>query len=517
MIKFSQIIKSSSFLLLLLNFFPVLLFAQGKAHNFLIGYDTALFDTNVTSTKAWLHFDQNNFTITPDSFQIAFLSAQGNISDANGNLLLVSNGCWIMNAAGDTMMNGSGLNPGSYTNNWCTSFAGIPYPHSNIILPWPGDTSIYILFHQTGNYSINNSSSSELYYSIVDMTLDNGMGGVIQKNIIAIQDTLNPGMAATKHANGRDWWVIVLKENTDSIYKILVTPQGISSVTTQSLGFTPHTLYNGQPQFSPDGKKFAYRWYVGTWGNVDNWVRLFDFDRCTGNFSNGISIDFWEANPGLGLSFSPSSQYLYVSTLDKIFQINTDTTNVPASLQTVAINDGYCFPYSFTCTDFWVMYLAANGKIYISSGSSVVDLHYINNPNGAGTAGDVQQHALHLPCYSVRGNVYHPNYYLGCDTTLGCSPCYYIPNVTENGGHDFKFNIYPNPSSGNFNIIYLLPQNKEGKLEVFDINGRIVFSYKLPQWSTLQQFNLPQLSQGIYAVKISSYGYNATKKIIITK
>jgi hypothetical protein len=517
MIKLLFNIKSSSLLLLLLIIFSVSAFSQGHNHNFLLGYSTGT-DINVVSTRAWLQFDQNNFSIVPDSFQIAFLSAQGNISDANGNLLLVSNGCWIMNSAGDTMMNGSGLNPGAYTNTWCNTIGAIPYPHSNIILPWPGDTSLYILFHQTGNYNINNSSSSELYYSIIDMTLDNGMGGVIQKNIIAFQDTLNPGMAATKHANGRDWWVIVLKENTDSIYKILVTPQGISSVTTQSLGFPPHTLYNGQPQFSPDGKKFAYRWYSGQWGAVDNWVRLFDFDRCSGMFSNGVSIDFFEINPGLGLSFSPNSKYLYVSTLDKIFQINTDTSDVQASLQTIAINDGYYSPQPPFQTDFWVMYLAANSKIYISSGNGVIDLHYINYPDSGGVACDVQQHAFHLPCYSGRGNVYHPNYYLGCDTTLGCTPCYYIPNVTENGGHDFKFIIYPNPSSGNFNIIYLLPQNKEGKLEVFDMIGKVVYKMKLPQWSTLQSISLPSyISNGLYNCVITSNNDRSNKKIAIFK
>ena len=75
--------------------------------------------------------------------------------------------------------------------------------------------------------------------------------------------------------------------------------------------------------------------------------------------------------------------------------------------------------------------------------------------------------------------------------------------------------IFPNPNNGNFKIMYLLPQNKAGKLEIFDINGRAVYSQNLPQWSTLQFISLPKLSNGIYAIKINSDNFSVTKKLII--
>jgi hypothetical protein len=89
-------------------------------------------------------------------------------------------------------------------------------------------------------------------------------------------------------------------------------------------------------------------------------------------------------------------------------------------------------------TNFWFMYLAANGKIYISSGNGVVDYHYISYPDSAGMACDVHLHDLHLPCYSFRGNVYHPNYYLGCDTTQTTCPCL-ATGINDVKQHDFKF------------------------------------------------------------------------------
>src|SRR5688572_11050069 len=105
---------------------------QGYNHNWLIGYDTGLVDTNVTSTKAWLLFDASAISVNPDNFKMPFISTQGNISDTNGNLLMVSNGCWIADATGDTMLNGGGLNPNQFTDDWCDNVTGLPFPHSNI-------------------------------------------------------------------------------------------------------------------------------------------------------------------------------------------------------------------------------------------------------------------------------------------------------------------------------------------------------------------------------------------------
>ena len=161
------------------------------------------------------------------------------------------------------------------------------------------------------------------------------------------------------------------------------------------------------------------------------------------------------------------------------------------------------------------MYLAANGKIYISSGSSVVDLHYINYPDSAGMACDVHLHDLHLPCWTARANVYHPNYYLGCDTTSGC-PCL-ITGINEISQHDFKFSVSPNPNNGNFKIMYLLPLNQKGIFEVYDVTGKKVLSYHLPQWSTLQNFDLSFLNNGIYQCIIKSNNYSVTKKLVIIK
>jgi type IX secretion system substrate protein/WD40 repeat protein len=484
-------------------------YSQGFNHTWLLGYNVFL-DSYTTSTKARLNFDANNITLIPETRSMPFMQTQANISDANGNFLMSSNGCWIANANNDTMLNGDSLNPGLFTHDWCDDTDGLPLPHGNVIIPFPGDSTKFILFHQTGNYSAN-LSSTVLYYSIIDMSLDGGLGGVTQKNDTVLQDTLSWGIAACKHANGRDWWIVALKDNSNLIYKALITPSGISSVTSQVLNI-PFAYANAtQPTFSPDGTKFAYAYgYGGT--NPFHDVRLFHFDRCSGNLSDTTYIVISDSSTGYGIAFSPNSKYLYHCSYARIFQINTDTNNILASVKTVATWDGFYSPIPPFGTYFWYLYLAANGKIYATTGGTV-DISFIDLPDMADTLCEVQQHALHLPCYSARADVNHPNYYLGCDSTSGC-PCYV--GIEEQLKRDFRFRIFPNPISDNIlNIGYLLPQNNSGLFQIYDVVGKTVFKYALPPWSNEQNFELPKLSDGIYQCVITSGNSRVSKKVAV--
>ncbi|MBK9637877.1 MAG: hypothetical protein IPO63_08675 [Bacteroidetes bacterium] len=47
-----------------------------------------------------------------------------------------------------------------------------------------------------------------LYYNIVDLKLQNGLGEVTQKNIQIDPSPRNDGLMAVKHGNGKDWWLV---------------------------------------------------------------------------------------------------------------------------------------------------------------------------------------------------------------------------------------------------------------------------------------------------------------------
>lgn len=196
----------------------------------------------------------------------------------------------------------------------------------------------------------------------------------------------------------------------------------------------------------------------------------------------------------------------------KIFQLNTDTSNISASLKIVALNDTFYSPFPPFQTNFLLMYLAANGKIYLTSSNSVLALHFINYPDSGGIACNVQQHAVPSPCFHERAVPTHPNYYLG---QVSGSICDSLGLNVQEINHNFNFNIFPNPSNGNFNISYLLPQNKEGKLQIFDVTGKCIYKINLPMWSTLQQIELKNISDGIYQCVITSGSQRVGKKIAI--
>ncbi len=490
------------FLICFLN--PVYIFSQGYNHTWLLGYISS-------DTLMRLNIDSSNVTLISEIRKMPFQETEGNISDKNGNFLMSSNGIWIANSIGDTMPNGSGLNPGSAATSM--KQIGLPLINGNIILPMPDDTNKFVLFHQTFGDITN--CATEIYYTIIDKTLDNGKGDVISKNNVALSGTFGYGMTACKHGNGRDWWVVAFSDKADTIYKFLLTPDSVQYAGFQNLNVPVYGSWTGQPVFSPDGSKFAYRNAYAVGAVVFQNMRLFYFDRCDGSFLLDTIIDYNDTYVGFGMTFSSNSRFLYFDSYLHLFQLDTDSLTAPNTLQIVAVTDTnppFPSPSAPFYTNFHTMYLAANGKIYITSTSSVVDLHYINYPDSSGMLCNVHKNSLHLPKFVAGSVPVHPNYYLG---RLVGSSCDTLTSVKDLAEHDFKFKIFPNPTNGNFRIMYLLPQNKSGKLEIFDINGRVVYSQNLPPWSTLQNISLPKLSNGVYVCSITSNSQRVNKKLVI--
>jgi hypothetical protein len=507
---------------LLLVFFLIVknIFSQGLNHQFLLGYESAL-DVYTTSKRSILFFDTNNIQVLQDSFKMAFNATQANISDEQGNLLMYANGCWIADATGDTMQNGNNINPGSHSASYCNNFSGLNYPSMSAFLTYPGDTNLVLFVHHACNDGVNINSDT-LFYSIIDKRINNGLGAVTQKRLVArkaLGSRVLPAMSIVQHGNGRDWWVVTVSKFSDSLDVSLFTPTGVINYPRKASGFSGvNNGYGGLNLFSPDGTKFAFRCgdSFSTGGGIA-YTRVLDFDRCTGLFTNPRQLNDTVYTQIVLLNFSPNSKYLYSGNLNMITQINLDSVVLSTGLDTVCQITPYCWPYSgLTCNKFMNGYLAANGKIYISSANSMVEMNYINHPDSNGVACDVQQHALRLPCYVFRSHVFHPNYYLG--PAIG-SACDSLPHVglQENLNQVQNFKLYPNPSpsSSEIKISYLLPQNKEGRFFIYDNVGKLMYNEYLPPWSTLQYIQLPTLANGVYTCIIRSNNNQQVQKLVI--
>ncbi len=454
-------------------------------------------------------FDSSGYIHTPEMRPMSFWGTEATICDAQGNFLMSTNGIWIANANNDTMMDGTDLNPGGVTGSWPY---GLPMVANAVFLPWKNDSSIYLLIHHSSDTLNGSQITKEVFLTKIDVQNNGGLGAVINKNEIILSDTANWGIGCVKHANGRDWWILLTKHNTSSIVKILITPYG-SSNSIQSLPNSHYTWFSGsQVPFTSKGDRFAYTTYDSI--SHDSFVVTANFDRCTGNIYNDTTIQLTYGSYLWGTAFSASGKYLYACSSSKVFQIDTDSLTV----DTVAYYDGFISPPNLTCcaTSFWNMYLAANGKIYITSGSSVQHIHEMNYPDSAGVACDLQQHAIDLGSYlHLRAVPNHPNYNLGpvigsiCDT-LGVG----LPEMQ----HDFHFGISPNPvADGPVKIIYLLPENKSGIFELYDITGQLVYKMNLPLWSTLQYVELPPLSEGVYTSVVRSGYERSAKKLVVVR
>ena len=97
------------------------------------------------------------------------------------------------------------------------------------------------------------------YFYVMDLNyllIDNISKKTIKKGNV-IHDALNSGcLTACKHANGKDYWIILNKENTNLFYKFILTSEGIMLKDTQSVGPKIKEGY-GQALFSPNGTRMV--------------------------------------------------------------------------------------------------------------------------------------------------------------------------------------------------------------------------------------------------------------------
>lgn len=421
------------------------------------------------------------------------------ITNAQGNLLFYTNGIYIANSTDSVMANGDSLLPGPFEDDYRQY--GSPIVQGGLIIPLPSSDSLYYLFHVQIDGWPTSALSTNLYLTIIDISLNSGKGGVISKSNSILADTLTRGqLTAIKHANGRDWWVIAHKNNSNLFYSLLVTPQGVNNVNSQQIGQVVSD--DAQVTFSSDGSKFA-RYNGGE--DLD----IFNFDRCTGLFSNFTHININDSAFVGGVAFSSSSQYLYVFSSYYIYQFDVNAVNIDSTRITIANYDGFLSPFA---TLFFLCHLAPDGKIYGIAPNGVNVLHVIDYPDSSGFACNVIQHGVVLPTYNDISLPTPPNYFLG--PVIG-SNCDSLNGMDEHLNEIKNFTLKPNPNNGSFSISYLLPQNKSGVFEVFDMLGKMVYKKPLPHWSSVQNIHLPPLANGVYNAVLKSDYKRVCKKIVL--
>lgn len=415
---------------LVANIFTILNSQANNDYIWILGYPP----NNPEKFYGGVKLDFNNNIPNPTYFEINCTSAEPAILCSNsGRLLAYSNGCAIYNSNDQIVAGGDSLNYGLTWEDDCEY--GYPGFQNKLFLPWPSDSTKGILFQLK---IADDLSTTFLLYSIIKFTKEAPLGIVTEKNIFLLSPGITGGLTAVKHANGRDWWVLLPGGNNDRVYSIILNEEAVMVIDSQQIGMLQLPDEGViQTCFSPDGKKFiVYRPYNG--------FELFDFDRCTGILSKIIqSGPLSDTNYiGGGVSVSLNSRFLYASNSYSLFQYDLWSENVLSTKTLIGNYDGFLDPFSTTIHQ---MRLGPDGKIYIFASNGVKSIHSINHPELKGKACEFKQHNIKLPAYIYIGAVNTVNFRLGPSEFSACDSL----GINNSPIADFRFEI---DSSDSFHV-----------------------------------------------------------------
>ncbi len=489
------------FLIVLSHWLPSFATAQGN------------YDAN------WLISDSNSggpikldFNSTPPGVQLIqvsdleFAGASMSMSDSlSGQLLFYSNGCKVRNQKHMVMFNGDSISPGYIQQYLCES--GSTMQQSMVSIKKPGQNSQYYLFNLDLRSTYGGSSVNpvHVYYHLIDMSLDGGLGAVTEKLKVAVSDTLARGkLQAVKHSNGVDWWLIVPRARSNCYYIWKVDVGGVHPASKICEGSIWTHNDDGQAVFTPDGKKYIRF-------NAYNGIKIFDFDAENGVLSNEISIDLpnYAEHKYYGTAVSSNSRFLYCSANDSLYQFDLEAAEIGQSKTLVAEWNGTLQPFP---TLFSYMSLAPDSKIYIVPPGSSRSLHVINNPDCKGLSCDVKQNAIDFGIafnyWTIPSFPHYRNQPKVCDTTSAAKPEDSIVIGAE------FIQVHPNPTTGKISISIGDTLFDETILSVclFNLTGGLLYCSN--SGDKLHHLDIDAYPNGLYFVRVETHNGTYLHKVM---
>lgn len=263
------------------------------------------------------------------------------ISSPDGKLLFYTDGVNVWDSTHTKMPNGIGLK-GSFTST-----------QSATILQRPDSPHLFYIFTIA-----DQNSDDGLQYSEINMKLNFGKGDIVsnRKNV-KLNTPMCEKLCAVKNRNGKDFWIVSVKINSDSIFAYNVSSLGVNLkpvVSKSGFGIFGRNYGKeiGYLKISPNGKKIAYA------NSGCDTLAIGNFDDLTGKVSN-----IWKLNcvQCYGIEFSPSTNYLYVTSSNSNIVLRY---NILAANRFALIASKKIIADSFTQPG--ALQLGPDGKIYIS-------------------------------------------------------------------------------------------------------------------------------------------------------
>jgi hypothetical protein len=469
-----------------------------------------------------------NSKFFPTASEFYYLQhGNSNVCDTNGILHLATSTFVLMNGSTEGFIEG-----GAQTNNDSfTRYEGgtTPYSNTSIILPM-GDNKFYVFittmsdqkayeYYQVGGVFYD---FDEIRYSVVDMNANEGRGKVLESRKLLYKANGIPWLnksnfTATRHANGRDWWLI--KPSARDRYKryvFLLTPTGIEKREEDLPKITSNIVYDnkGQSCFSHDGTLYAE-------SNTNCPTTIWNFDRCTGQFTLKRIIDIQQHNKdtliqipqATGICFSPNNKYLYQNEFFVSYQIDLEEPNDYKALHCLNnydVNNNLCWNNTLMQTP--------TGQIYIGHYHGICPtVSAIMEPNAFGDACKFNYTyafiGYTLANGVIAGTASPPNmvnYGLGA---LVGSPC---DTIKKNVSAHSAWAIYPNPVVDVLNVNVPEDGAQSVQIAMYNMLGQKVQqqSYAL-NYTYSFQHGIGSLASGLYYARcVTNTGQTYNQKII---
>jgi gliding motility-associated-like protein len=376
--------RRNLFVLILLIIQPVLIFSQNKAETI---YPVTNCPRSERQADIWYFGDKAGIdfrsgTATPltDENVMTAFKTSAVISDSLGNLQFFtdSKSVWSNNFA--------------EMNATPSMLGDLGVTQSCIIVPKPGTSGLYYIFNiDVLTFNLDNTYTTRgLTYSVVDMTKNSGLGNGTSQWNIPLLTPVAQKLTAVRHSNGKNYWIIVHKWETNEFYAYQLQESGLSDPVISQAGpiftgsYNDQTNAYGYMKASPDGTK------IGLAISGRNIVELCDFDASSGAVFN--PVDYIFAQPGIapyGVEFSSDSKMLYCSLL---MLTGNGPPAIPSRVYQFDLRSGLTNPAfidSLPGIRTGGMQLARDGRIYIARTINFLikkdSIDVIYNPTRPGT------------------------------------------------------------------------------------------------------------------------------------
>jgi hypothetical protein len=445
-----------------------------------------------------------NGTVPP--FYIHWLEGSASVCDTNGMLLFYCSADSIWNKNGQVMPNGYKLMPYINALGHDTTYPGWSTTQGALIMPLIDSPDSYYMFslEQQEDYYVNgDTNAGRLFYSVVDMSLDSGLGDVVPtKKGIKLDSALSEKMTAIA-GNNCDLWLLVHSRDTNIFKAYHVDANGLDTIPVISqVGNLPvfGSYSVGVIKCSPDRTKIALC-NIAISPSGDG-VELFNFDPATGQVVSSIGMICagptynGTDNVPYGACFSADNSKLYIQNYYSIYQYDLSVLTIAAIINSAYIIDSG----NYYLTD---MRLGPDAKMYFNNQKSTDSISVISHPNLSGAACGFMPDAIGLlPGDSVWFGL-PQEYVKPCDTEQLA--------VRALPGSNREVSVWPNPATA----ILHIESSENVYISITSMEGKMLLRDCFVPCNDLSGIKINWLAQGVYLLQVNyANGERLMKKIV---